>query len=453
MARLFGTDGVRGIAGGKLSAALAFKLGFAGASVLAGTPKDGKKAKILIGMDTRISGKMLEAALVAGITSAGADVFLAGVIPTPGISYLVKEKDMDCGIMISASHNSFEYNGIKFFAGTGYKLPDETEDSIESIINDFDNCYKGLKTGADVGQVYEMPEGGDLYVSYISGLFDLDLSSLSIAIDCANGASSAFARGLFEGLGAKTVMTGNSPDGININKDCGSTHLEHLSALTVENKCDMGFAFDGDADRFLAVDSDGKVIDGDTIMSIIALAMKKEGKLKDDTLVVTIMSNLGVDIMAKKNGLNLVKTKVGDRYVLEEMLKSGYNIGGEQSGHVILSDHQTTGDGMLTALALLNALKVEGKSLKDASSVIEILPQVLLKAEVSDEDKEKAMNDADIKALIDSLASELGGSGRILVRPSGTEPIIRVMLEGSDVAQIKEMAEKICSKITEKYGR
>ena len=298
-----------------------------------------------------------------------------------------------------------------------------------------------------------MPEGGDLYVSYISGLFDLDLSSLSIAIDCANGASSAFARGLFEGLGAKTVMTGNSPDGININKDCGSTHLEHLSALTVENKCDMGFAFDGDADRFLAVDSDGKVIDGDTIMSIIALAMKKEGKLKDDTLVVTIMSNLGVDIMAKKNGLNLVKTKVGDRYVLEEMLKSGYNIGGEQSGHVILSDHQTTGDGMLTALALLNALKVEGKSLKDASSVIEILPQVLLKAEVSDEDKEKAMNDADIKALIDSLASELGGSGRILVRPSGTEPIIRVMLEGSDVAQIKEMAEKICSKITEKYGR
>lgn len=453
MARLFGTDGVRGIAGGKLSAALAFKLGFAGASVLAGTPKDGIKAKILIGMDTRISGKMLEAALVAGITSAGADVYLAGVIPTPGISYLVKEKDMDCGIMISASHNSFEYNGIKFFAGTGYKLPDETEDKIESIINDFDNCYKDLKTGAEVGQVYELSEGGELYVSYISGLFDLDLSSLSIAIDCANGASSAFARGLFEGLGAKTVMTGNSPDGININKDCGSTHLEHLSALTVENKCDMGFAFDGDADRFLAVDSDGKVIDGDTVMSIIALAMKKEGKLKDDTLVVTVMSNLGVDIMAKKNGLNLVKTKVGDRYVLEEMLKSGYNIGGEQSGHVILSDHQTTGDGMLTALALLNALKVEDKSLKDASLVIEILPQVLLKAEVSDEDKEKAMNDPDIKALIESLNKELAGTGRILVRPSGTEPIIRVMLEGSDVAQIKEMAEKICSKIKDKYGR
>jgi len=452
MARLFGTDGVRGVSNEKLTGLLAFKLGFAGAKVLAKNPKNGVKPVILIGMDTRISGKMLEAGLAAGITSAGADVIEVGVVPTPGVAYLTKKYNCDAGVMISASHNSFEYNGIKFFSGDGYKLSDATEDEIEEIISNFDKYYTDLPTHGELGNVDSKDSLGDEYVDYLRSCITVDAKGLKIAIDCANGASSAFAEGLFSSMGAEVIMLGNTPDGVNINKDCGSTHMEMLSETVVSEGCSMGFAFDGDADRFLCVDSTGAFVDGDVIMSIIANAMKDAGTLAGDTLVVTVMSNLGVDIMAKQKGISLAKTKVGDRYVLEEMRKSGFNIGGEQSGHVILSDYSTTGDGMLSALALLKALSQTGKTLDEAKTVVTVLPQVLKKAKVKDSDKENAMKSEALLNRIKELEEVLGTSGRILVRASGTEPIIRVMLEGTDVAQISAMADELVAIIDKEFG-
>ena len=451
MSGLFGTDGVRGIANGKLDARLAFRLGYAGAKVLAGGSSD-KKGRILIGRDTRISGTMLEAALAAGITAAGYDAMLAGVIPTPGIAYVTRTSGFDCGVMISASHNSFEYNGIKFFSRDGYKLPDETEEEIEKILADFDSYYKDLPEGEGLGIVEEFPQAMKFYTDYLIRSLCPDAKGRKIVIDCANGASSDYAETVFGLTGAQLVMVGNTPDGININRDCGSTHLELLAETVVREGADMGFAFDGDADRFLACDKEGNILDGDQIMASLALSLKEQGRLKDDTLVVTVMSNLGVDIMAKDKGIKLVKTKVGDRYVIEAMKKDGFVLGGEQSGHVILSEYSTTGDGMLTALVFLDSIVKSGKSASELCSCVRILPQVLIPAKVTDEGKQKAMEDPEIKSLIESYETDLAGSGRILVRPSGTEPVIRVMLEGDDPDKIGKMAKDIAGLIENKYG-
>lgn len=452
MARLFGTDGVRGIANKTLTAQLAYKLGFAGAMVLAKSHEQKEnKPCFLIGTDTRISCGMLSAAIESGILSAGADVIKVGVIPTPGVAYLTTKYQCDAGVMISASHNSFEYNGIKFFSKKGFKLPDSIEDQIEDIINNFDDYSGNLPLGEKIGNSIFNDAAATEYIEHLKRRMSVDLSGMKIAIDCANGSASAYAPRLFADLGASIVVTDNWPNGTNINKDCGSTHLERLCEIVVDEKCDIGLAFDGDADRFLAVDSNGKVVDGDVIMSIIALDMKKNGELKKDTLVITVMSNLGVHLMAKEKGLNLATTKVGDRYVLEEMLKSGYNLGGEQSGHVILLDHATTGDGMLTALALLKSIYRNNKRLLEASGVVTILPQVLLPAHLKDEDKEKAMNDVDILKRIDEINAELGDEGRVLVRASGTEPMIRVMLEGKNLEHITGLAHELVVLINSKY--
>ena len=438
MGRLFGTDGVRGVANKELTPDLAFSLGYAGAMVLAVNAN--RKPKILIGMDTRISCKMLEAALIGGICSAGADVIKCGVIPTPAVAYLTKKYKCDAGVMISASHNSFEYNGIKFFSGNGFKLSDEIEDEIEKRVTDYDVFSKNRVVGEDVGTVYEKNVAAHDYIEHLKRRMSVDLSGMRIAIDCANGASYDIASELFEDLGAVVVVIGNYPNGVNINKDCGSTHMEKLQELVVREKCDLGLAFDGDADRLLAVDGFGKMVDGDIIMSVIANDMMAFGELKSNTVVATVMSNLGLDIMAEKNGIHIEKTKVGDRYVLENMIENGFNIGGEQSGHVILLDHATTGDGMLTALALLKALKRKNQTLDKAGEIIHILPQVLLSAKVQNEDKAAAMALPELLSAIQKYESELAGKGRILVRASGTEPIIRVMIEGENKEQIALMA-------------
>ncbi|NLW11300.1 MAG: phosphoglucosamine mutase, partial [Clostridiaceae bacterium] len=427
MGRLFGTDGVRGVANKELTPDLAFKLGWAGAQVLAGECTH--KPVIIVGSDTRISCAMLESALVAGICSAGADVFICGVIPTPGIAYLVRKYKCDAGVMISASHNSFEFNGIKFFSSKGYKLPDEVEDKIEALIKSYDeNAERPI--GDQLGHRIEKKNASRDYSEHLKRRMSVDLSGMKIGLDCANGACAHIAPGLFSDLGADVASIGIEPDGVNINDQCGSTHLERLRQLVRRESCDIGIAFDGDADRMLAVDENGYVIDGDVIMAIVALDMKRQNQLKDDTLVVTVMSNLGLDIMAEEKGLKLVKTKVGDRYVLEEMLKDGYTIGGEQSGHIILLDHSTTGDGMLSALRLLRALVNNSERLNEAKNVMTVLPQVLKSARVPNESKAAAMDDVDIKAACDKIQKQLGNKGRILVRASGTEPIIRVMLEG-----------------------
>ncbi|MBN1892166.1 MAG: phosphoglucosamine mutase [Clostridiales bacterium] len=449
MTRLFGTDGVRGVANRELTPDLAYKLGFAGAKVLAVNADT--KPTILIGMDTRISCHMLEAALVAGICSAGADAVLCGVLPTPGVAYLTQKYKYDAGVMISASHNSFEYNGIKFFSGNGFKLSDEIEDEIERTVKEYDIYSKSRPDGEEVGTVIRQKDAAHHYVEHLKRRMSVDLTGMRIAIDCANGAASEIAPDLFEDLGATIVPMGNQPDGLNINKNCGSTHLEHLSQLVLTEKCDIGLAFDGDADRFLAIDEDGELIDGDAIMSIVAMDMKESGELKSDTVVVTVMSNLGLDIMAKENGLVLEKTKVGDRYVLEKMIEKNYNIGGEQSGHVILLDHATTGDGILTALSLLKALFRKEQSLKEASKIIRILPQVLLSAKVKNEDKAKVMKFDPLLSAIEKYEKELNGKGRILVRASGTEPIIRVMIEGENEEEISLMARDLVAIIQKNF--
>jgi len=448
MDRLFGTDGVRGIANTELTPDLAFRLGYAGANVLA--VNTNKKPSILIGMDTRISCKMLEAALVAGICSAGADAILCGVLPTPAIAYLTGKYKCDAGVMISASHNSYEYNGIKFFSGSGFKLSDDMEDEIATRVKEYDIFSKSRPSGEEVGTAYFRDEASHQYVEHLKRRMSVDLSGMRIAIDCANGAASFIAPSLFEDLGATVVVIGNKPNGMNINKNCGSTHLEELQNLVVSEKCDLGLAFDGDADRLLAVDGTGKTVDGDKILSIIAMDMKENGELKSDTLVVTVMSNLGLDIMAKKNNLHLEKTKVGDRYVLERMIEKDLNVGGEQSGHVILLDHASTGDGILTALALLQALYRRKCALSKATEIIRILPQVLLSAKVKNEDKKKAMKLKELTEAIEKYEKILDGKGRILVRASGTEPIIRVMIEGENEDEISLMARDLVTVIQTK---
>ena len=450
MGQLFGTDGVRGVANKELTPDLAYKLGWAGAQVLAG--ETSHKPVILVGSDTRISCGMLEAALIAGICSAGADVYVGGVVPTPGIAYLCRKYQCDAGVVISASHNSFEYNGIKFFSSSGYKLPDAVEDKIEELIESYDQATCERPTGAGVGRRIEKKNASRDYTEHLKRRMGVDLSGMKIGLDCANGASAHIAPGLFSDLGADVVAIGIEPDGCNINDQCGSTHLERLQQMVRRESCDIGIAFDGDADRMLAVDENGVVVDGDVIMAIIALDMKAQGELPEDTLVVTVMSNLGLDLMAREAGIKLAKTKVGDRYVLEEMLKEGFALGGEQSGHIILIEHGTTGDGMLSALRLLRALSRRHERLSEARHVMTVLPQVLKSAKVSNDKKFSVMEDTDIVSAIQKIEDQLHGEGRVLVRPSGTEPIVRIMLEGKDIDVITKMAEQLTELINSRYG-
>lgn len=449
MGRLFGTDGARGIANTELTCELAMQIGRAAALVL--TKHQSRKPKILIGRDTRISSSMLEAALVAGLCSVGADAELIGVIPTPGVAYLVSRYEADAGIMISASHNPVEFNGIKLFSSTGYKLSDDIEQEIEALILDNPQDIP-LKEGTELGRVYRRRSAPFDYINHICASIDGDLKGIKVAVDCANGSASTTADKLFENLGAEAIVFHAEPDGTNINKDCGSTHIESLTKFVKIHECQLGVAFDGDADRCLAVDENGNVVDGDQMIAIFADYMKKEGTLAKDTAVVTVMSNLGFFRFAENNDIHAVATKVGDRYVLEEMLKQGYNIGGEQSGHIIFSDYATTGDGQLSAVKLLSIIKATGKPLSELADVMEQYPQVMVNVNVSNDKKEFLNTDSDIQKAIQEAGNTLGKDGRILVRASGTEPLIRVMAEGKDHRLIQQFADRIAATIQEKLG-
>ncbi len=449
MGRLFGTDGVRGVANSELTPELAYKVGRAGAYVL--TCEKSNKPRILVGRDTRISGGVLEAALVAGICSVGAEAVLAEVIPTPAIAYLVRTEGFDAGVMISASHNPFEHNGIKYFGGSGYKLSDEIEERIEAIILDDAEEVKS-PTHENIGVVSRGDGLCEKYIEFAKNTVDVDFAGIKIAIDCANGASSVTAEKALRGLGAEVFVINNKPNGININDNCGSTHMEELCEFVKANNVDLGLAFDGDADRVLAVDENGEIVDGDKIMTICALEMRKSGKLKKDTVVATVMSNLGLFIMGEEQGLNIEKTKVGDRYVLEEMLKEDYSLGGEQSGHIIFLEHNTTGDGLVTGLQLVAILKKTGRKLSELARVMQTYPQVLINATVKTENKNKYTEDGEICAMIREIEEEFEGCGRVLIRPSGTEPLVRVMIEGKDQELITKRARTLADLIIKKLG-
>lgn len=449
MGKLFGTDGVRGVANSELTGQLAYNVGRAGAHVL--TKKTNRQPKILVARDTRISGGMLEAALVGGICSVGANVVSIGVVPTPAVSYLIRALGADAGVMISASHNPVEYNGIKFFNSEGYKLSDELEDEIENIILSQSELAP-VPVGENVG-TWEMDHSLiDLYIDYVCSTIPGDLKNLKVLIDCANGAAYEVGPKALEKLGAKVEVIHNKPNGININKLCGSTHMDDLMNQVVGRGVAAGIAFDGDADRCLAVDENGQLVDGDKILAICGLDMKNGGRLNKDTIVATVMSNLGLSIMASQNDINLLQTRVGDRYVLEEMLKSGYNIGGEQSGHVIFLDYNTTGDGLITAIQLLYIMKKTGKSLSELANIMQVLPQVLVNAKVKNEHKHDYMEDLEIKNEIKKLEAKFGTEGRVLIRPSGTEPLVRVMIEGRNQEELEKHATELAELIEQRLG-
>ena len=446
MARLFGTDGVRGVANEELTPMLAMKLGQAGVCVLAGKKK--KKPVIMVGSDTRISGDMLANALMAGLCSMGADVVYAGVVPTPAVAYLTKKHKLDAGVVISASHNPVEFNGIKFFDGEGFKLPDEMEDRMEALIK---SDFEGIKfpTGTDIGKVEYLEEAADEYIEHSVKAVPVDLKGMKIVVDCAEGASFYTSVQALKKLGAKVTAIHNNPDGTNINMNCGSTHMEELATRVVKEKADVGLAFDGDADRLLAVDEKGNMIDGDRIMAIVGNYLKGCGKLKKDTIVVTVMTNLGFMLMAGDKGINVETTKVGDRYVLERMKEIGASLGGENSGHVILLDENTTGDGLLSALHLLEVMAKTGKPLSELAGIMEVLPQALVNAQVRNDHKYDYLNYPAIREAIEKLESRFAGEGRVLIRPSGTEPKVRVMIEGKDKKVIDREAEAL-AKLIEK---
>lgn len=447
MGRLFGTDGARGVANSEITCELAMQIGRAAAMVL--TENLEHRPRVMIGMDTRASGEMLEAALSAGLCSVGADVLLLGVVPTPAVAYLVKAYNYDAGVMISASHNPCEYNGIKIFQSTGYKLPDALENEIEAIILD-EAKVPPVMVGGDVGRVTRAENAVDDYIKHLLSTTDVRCDGLKIALDCANGSSSVSARTVFESLGAECIVIADSPDGVNINKDCGSTHMGALQKCVLENGCDLGFAFDGDADRMLAVDHTGNLVDGDRAIALCAKYMQKNGTLKKDTAVVTVMSNMGFFKFCDENGIHCERTKVGDRYVLENMLENGYSIGGEQSGHIIFLDYATTGDGQLSAIQVLKVLKNTGKTLKELADEMEIYPQVLINVRVSNYGRVRFTSDLEIKNAIARAEEELGDSGRVLVRVSGTEPLVRVMLEGKNEQKIRELGETIAEVVRER---
>ncbi|MGN0746605.1 MAG: phosphoglucosamine mutase [Aristaeellaceae bacterium] len=429
MARLFGTDGVRGIANQDLNCDLAFRLGQAAACVLASNVH---RPTILVGRDTRISGEMLESALVAGICSMGARAVLVDVLPTPAIAYLTRYYQADAGAVISASHNTVEYNGIKFFNSQGYKLPDAIEDEIEEIVKNGLPEGKQLPIGEGVGRPVRQRNAQRRYIDFAKETTGVRLDGLHIVVDCAQGASYEVAPAVLQELGAKVSAYYHEPDGTNINENCGSTHPERLCELVRELGADIGLAFDGDADRLMAVDERGRVVNGDQVMCICANHLKQQGRLRNNTLVTTIMSNMGLDLALKKLGIQNVKTKVGDRYVLENMLANNYSLGGEQSGHVIFLDYNTTGDGLITALQLLTVMVESKQSLSRLARIMEVLPQALYGAHVSDARKFDFDKDETILAAIAQLEKKYEGRGRVLVRASGTEPIVRVMIEGPD---------------------
>lgn len=446
MSRIFGTDGVRGIANKELTAGLAYDLGRAGAYVLTeGT----HKPKILVGMDTRISGDMLEGALVSGILSVGAEAVCLGIVPTPAVAYLTRKYGADAGVVISASHNPVEYNGIKFFNSKGYKLSDELEDKIQSVI---ESGFKDvpLPTGEDVGRKRVEESALEDYINYAKTSIEGNLKGLKVALDCANGASYVSSLRTFREMGAEVVVINNDPDGVNINKNCGSTHPEELMDYVVKKGCDLGLAFDGDADRCLAVDETGNLINGDFIMGICGKYLKDKGKLNKNVVVGTVMSNLGLHIALKNEDIKLISTKVGDRYVLEEMLSENYSLGGEQSGHIIFLDYNTTGDGLITGLMLAAIIKSTGKKLSTLASMMRELPQVLVNAKVPNGKKDIYIKDSEIVDEINKIEAKLDGCGRVLIRPSGTEPLVRVMLEGENQDELDQLAHSLAKLIETK---
>ena len=446
MGRLFGTDGARGVANSEISCELAMQIGKAVAMVLTDHER---RPKVLIGTDTRISKDMLASALAAGLCSVGADVMTLGVVPTPAVAHLVRSYGYDAAVMISASHNPCEYNGLKIFKSDGYKLPDAVEDEIEAIILD-EVETPPVKLGGDVGSVRVCENTVHDYIEYLKSTVDCDFSGMEIALDCANGSASVSAEKLFTDLGAKVHILSASPDGVNINANCGSTHMENLQQYVKAHRLTAGFAFDGDADRMLAVDENGEVVDGDKIIAICAQQMKAEGRLKGNTAVVTVMTNMGFYKFCGEHGIDYTATKVGDRYVLEEMLKQGYSIGGEQSGHVIFLDYATTGDGQLTALQVLSVMKKTGKPLSELAALMTVYPQTMINVHVSKMGKARFNDDADIADAIRQAEKQLGDTGRVLVRVSGTEPLVRVMLEGENKAQIETLAREIAEVVKEK---
>ena len=444
MARLFGTDGVRGIANEELTPLMAMQLGQAGAYVL--TKQTQHKPTIMVGCDTRISGDMLANALMAGVCSVGANAVYVGVIPTPAVAYLTRKYKVDAGVVISASHNPVEFNGIKFFNGDGYKLSDELEDEIEALIN---NNMAGVKfpTGTGVGKIKYRNDAREEYINHAMRKIPVNLNGMKIVVDCAEGASFYTSVETLKELGAQVIAIHNNPDGTNINANCGSTHMQELQARVVYEKAQVGLAFDGDADRMLAVDENGKMVDGDQIMAIIGNHMKNQGNLKNNTIVATVMSNLGFYIMAKEQELNIEQTKVGDRYVLERMREIGAVLGGEQSGHVIFLEENTTGDGLLSALHLLQVMVDTGKPLSELASIMSVMPQALVNAKVPTHKKDKYMEYPEIAKAIEDLEEMFAGEGRVLIRPSGTEPKVRVMIEGKNQKVIEREAKKLADLI------
>ncbi|WP_322174172.1 phosphoglucosamine mutase [Acutalibacter caecimuris] len=447
MGRLFGTDGIRGIANKDLTCELATQLGRAAAQVL--TSKSNRHPRVLIGKDTRLSSDMLESAMAAGLCSIGASVVTLGVVPTPAVAYLVEKYKADAGIMISASHNSFEYNGIKIFSGDGFKLPDDLEERIEDIILGRTDISAQLPQDEGLGTVAHAADAVRDYIDHVKSTVHFALDGMKLAIDCANGSASATAETLFTELGATVTMLNQSPDGINVNRDCGSTHMEGLIEYVRTHDLDAGVAFDGDADRCLMVDEAGNFVDGDFIMAICALDMKSRGKLNKNTVVGTIMTNLGFQKFCEENGMRFEATKVGDRYVLEQMRLENYSFGGEQSGHVIFRDFATTGDGQLTACQLLSLLHRRQGKLSSLATAMQRYPQTMVNIQVTPEGKLAFYTDQRVRAAIDKASAELGAEGRVIVRPSGTEPLLRVMVEGRDQAHIQALADELAGVIRE----
>ena len=448
MGRLFGTDGVRGIANKELTPELAFNLGKAGTFVLS---RESKRPTIIIGKDTRVSGDMLENALTAGILAVGGNVIKAGVIPTPAVAFLTRYYKADAGIVISASHNTFEYNGIKFFNSEGFKLDDLIEEKIEDIIISSIDVNSHI-TGDLIGKCLEAEESAaELYAEHLIQTADYRLDGKKVVLDCANGASYQVARRVYESLGAEVVTIGDSPNGVNINDGCGSTHPEKLQERVVKEGAFIGLAFDGDADRLIVSDEKGRVLDGDKTIAICAKMLKSEGRLKDDKVTATVMSNIGFHKAMEAEGISVDVTGVGDRYVLERMLETGCIIGGEQSGHIIFLEHTTTGDGILSSLQFVKAVLASGKPASELADEITIYPQVLVNARINNDYKKTYAKDPEVEEAIRTAEEKMAGSGRVLIRPSGTEPLVRVMLEGSDAEQIKELAQELADLIERKF--
>lgn len=449
MTKYFGTDGVRGVANKGLKPEMAFKLGRAGGYVLTQHTENHAQPKVLVATDTRISGTMLKDALISGLLSVGIEVLDLGVITTPAVAYLIRVQGADAGIMISASHNPAEDNGIKFFGSDGYKLSDQTEEEIEGYIDaPVDELPRPSAEG--LGYVEDYPEGSLKYLQFLAQTLPDDLSGLNIVLDGANGSTSSLLTRLFADVETDFSTIATNPDGLNINKNVGSTHPEALAQTVVEKKADAGLAFDGDGDRCIAVDELGNIVDGDKIMFILGKYFNEKGRLKKDTIVTTVMSNIGLYKAMAANGLQSVQTNVGDRYVVEEMRKNGYNLGGEQSGHIILLDYHNTGDGMLTGLQLLNVMKATGKKLSELAGEVQTYPQKLVNVKVSD--KKNWQNYPDIVAAIDTVEKEMAGDGRILVRPSGTEPLLRVMGEAASEEKVGNYVDRIADVVRNSMG-